>query len=1117
VSNRYTQVRNTSVTPEYDVMSSSSEDITQWRTGAVVLDHYRIDAIKEGGMGYVYIAYHKVWDVRVAIKAPKKSVLTEEDDFTRILREADLWIEMGMDPHIAYCFFVRNIDDVPHIFIEFIDGGNLRDWIDTYRCRDLRIGLDVAIQFCHGMEFAHRKGVIHRDLKPENVLMTRRGELKLTDFGLVWRYGWKDIPATEGSIEDTNIYGKCLTQRGAMGTPDYMSPEQWIDAHSVGKETDIFSFGVTLYEMFCGQRPYQNTLGPVQSPPEPSSLLRNSKTIPSQLSILMKRCVDYDPDRRYHDFKEIRFELIDIYRSLFGHNSPRAEKEKVDLEAASLNNRGVSYFEIGKKEHAVKCFQKALKVSNTHQEATYNLCLLKWRAGEMDDSEVIRYLSNCQSINDEDSKRVRELLAYIHAERFDPVSSISLLPQDSQISFNKSIISQINASDNLLRQEFGITAIALLPENQGVVYGSLDSTIKYVNLKPGQRKMFTLTGHGQAVTSIAIAPDGKKILSGSRDNVLKLWDSESGQCIKTLRGHKDWVLSVAISPDRKLALSGSRDTTVRLWDLDSSKCIHIMEGHSAHVTSVVFSSESRLGYSCGDRTIKYWDLSQGQAIKTLEGHEDTISSLAVSLDGKLLLTGSWDRTVRLWNIRSGKCLKVLRGHTSRIWSVAFSSDRTYALSTGGDGTIKLWEIATGRCRRTLTGHKGNVWSAALSHDGCMAVTGGEDGVVRFWDIDTQKPYEAPTILCKPRNIEIVRQEVFALQDRTEEISDLIKKTHFQKAYEKLITLWQEYEYRNEKSIYILYHKLSQKGIRKAPLIIHEVKVIPAHVPSVRATILGADNSFILSAGDKDIKLWSMASYNCLRTMSEHSNEINSLSLSKGGRFALSGSSDRTVKLWDIKTGQCLRSMDQHRDWVNGVAMSAGGRFALSASSDKTLILWDIKTGTPLRLMKGHTNWVYAVAMSSDGHYALSGSGDKTLRLWDLNTGKCLRVLEGHSRWVRSIAFSPDSRFALSCGDDKSLRLWDVATGRCLQIMEGHTRSVESVVFSHDGAFAISGSSDKTAKIWDIEKGQCIETLEGHSAMIRTVFISSDSLYILSGGDDETVRIWKVIWDLEFPN
>ena len=139
----------------------AGKQLKVWKEGDVILDVYTVEEVKAGGMGYVYIAEHKDWDVKMAIKSPNEMMLSNKGLFDRVLKEANSWIELGLHPHIAYCYYVRRIEDMPHIFIEYVDGGNLREWIIDKRCQDLKVGLDMAIQICHGMEHAHKIGRAH--------------------------------------------------------------------------------------------------------------------------------------------------------------------------------------------------------------------------------------------------------------------------------------------------------------------------------------------------------------------------------------------------------------------------------------------------------------------------------------------------------------------------------------------------------------------------------------------------------------------------------------------------------------------------------------------------------------------------------------------------------------------------------------------------------------------------------------------------------------------------------------------------------------------------------------------------------------------------------------------
>ena len=334
------------------------KSLPEWKPGEEILGLYRVLDMKEGGMGRVYIAHHKGWNVKLAIKSPNEMMLADRNNFARVLREASSWIELGLHPNIAYCYYVRSIEDVPHIVVEYVDGGSLREWIVEGKGTDYRVSLDQAIQFCHGMEYAHSKGMIHRDIKPENILLTKDGILKITDFGLVHRR--KDTALRQIKASHLHSSAKGITHVGdLMGTPGFISPEQYQDAAGVDERADIFSFGVCLYEMCCGAMPFEITEGDPREAPDPV-VLSNDRNFPPPLAEVLKKCVEWDRNRRYRSFKELRDNLTAIYRGLYGKESPYAELELLDLEADGLNNRAVSYFDLGKREEAASCWKKRL-------------------------------------------------------------------------------------------------------------------------------------------------------------------------------------------------------------------------------------------------------------------------------------------------------------------------------------------------------------------------------------------------------------------------------------------------------------------------------------------------------------------------------------------------------------------------------------------------------------------------------------------------------------------------------------------------------------------------------------------------------------------------------------
>jgi WD40 repeat protein/serine/threonine protein kinase len=485
--------------------------------------------------------------------------------------------------------------------------------------------------------------------------------------------------------------------------------------------------------------------------------------------------------------------------------------------------------------------------------------------------------------------------------------------------------------------------------------------------------------------------------------------------------------------------------------------------------------------------------------------ETSTGSIALSADGRTAICAH-EATMRVWDVPSGRCLRMLEGHRSSVKSIALSADGRAALSTSPD-SARVWDVNAGQCLRVLEQPRiGRVWNAKLSADGRIALVATRSHF-RVWDVPSGKCLRTLTKFDWPR------------------------------------------------------------------------------------TALSADGQIALTTDGPTVRVWNVSNGQCLATLA-HPNAT--VTLNADGHIAAFGHKDNTVRVWDLPTQQLQRTLSGHTDFVNSVALSADARTAVSGSSDKTVRVWDMSNGRCLRTFIAHTADVREVALSADGTTALSTSSDRTVRVWDAPTAsgrradssyarpksaqdlitaatgveaaarraetllaagdgfaaaeqlRAARAIPGHSRdprlmdlwrhlgalahprrlrdaWpqstltevdgVKSVALSADGGIAVSCGrsylPNQAVQVWDTASGRCLHALTGHTNHVQSVAVSADGRIAVSGSVDKTVRVWDLQTGQCQRRLSGHSDQVLSVAISADGRVAVSGGLDETVRVWDV--------
>lgn len=206
-------------------------------------------------------------------------------------------------PHILTVHEIGETDGHPYLVTEFVDGGTLADWVSSARRSRGEI-LELLSGIADGLAAAHDAGIIHRDIKPQNVLVMRSGHAKLADFGLA-----RLIADTDASAESvTTTYLK--TEPGlVVGTIGYMSPEQ-VDGQRLDARSDIFSFGIVLYELLTGRRPFQGSsavavMHAIASEPAPSL----PRDVPDGLRRIVEKTLEKDPGRRYQTMRDLAADL----------------------------------------------------------------------------------------------------------------------------------------------------------------------------------------------------------------------------------------------------------------------------------------------------------------------------------------------------------------------------------------------------------------------------------------------------------------------------------------------------------------------------------------------------------------------------------------------------------------------------------------------------------------------------------------------------------------------------------------------------------------------------------------------------------------------------------------
>ena len=631
-----------------------------------------------------------------------------------------------VEPDGYFTFSPRNSPKPLHCLVmEKIEGSNLEEWF-------INIGSSQPIsqqqakawlkQLVEILDKVHHEQYFHRDIKPSNIMLRPTGQLVLIDFGSV-----------------REVTGTYLAKVGGGGhkvtgivSPGYTPPEQ-----ANGKavpQSDFFALGRTMVFLLTGH-----------DPNDFSENSRNGQLIwrekAPQISPNLADLIDYlmapFPGNRPQNTGVILQRLHDL-------DSPEYSQSSTPASLPASPPRSVTPLATLPRSKRKRRSQKSnsnssKKSKNNSYKVSAFITLLLFGGG------------------------VTVLLTAVGSEFYDLVlsqgSNSVILNEETPInnpvkksenSWKKPIL--INTLSGHL---WGVNSLAISPDGQLLISGSVDKSVNIWNLPQG-KIIHSMKGHINEVWTVAISPDGNTAASGSGDSTIKLWDLATGTLKKEFSSQSGWVVSLVFSPDGKMLVSGGADSTIKVWDMATYQLRATFQGHSEGVVALAFRNvlpitpaqpavnqpgSNILVSAGGDNKLMFWDVLSrcdvGQSCRPLQVFESLsrrLQTVAFSPDGNTLATGNGDGSIDLWNLNTGKVERTFFGHSDVVNSLVFSPDGKMLASGAGslDSTVKLWDVAEGQLLDTLKGHVDSILALAITPDGKTLISASEDTTIKLW-------------------------------------------------------------------------------------------------------------------------------------------------------------------------------------------------------------------------------------------------------------------------------------------------------------------------------------------------------------------------------------------------
>ena len=1057
--------------------------------------------IGRGGMGVVYEAEQMLLRRRVALKVLPLAAILDTKSLQRFKNEAQAAAALR-HPNIVTVHSV-GIDRGIHFYaMDLVEGHSLAGIIDGLRAEQVderkhqandpsshsswsedtasvsssvrrtnsiaaisthrshrnvaffRSVAQLGIQAADALEAAHRLGIVHRDIKPSNLLVDSEGKAWVTDFGLAMMEG--------------NAH---LTLSGSLiGTARYMSPEQAGGRRAVlDHRTDIYSLGVTLYELLTLQPPFEgeNHAALVrqvadQIPTRPKKL---NPTIPDDLETIVLKAMDKEADGRYESASDLADDLRRFLDSqpirarrfnrleLFGRWTKRNPTVATLTGTVATLLLTLAIAGAGLSAHLAGVAHESAAIADRETRLR----------SEMSIRLYVADMNRAQEALDAGDMHLCEDLLMRHVPK---PGSRDLRSFEWLYLWDRC---HRGGAKYILRHGLPISAVAYSADGGRLFTGKWLGGVFVWDAGRGRNigELSDRIVHRLPVIGINLSDD-ESVITVCNDGVICTWDSSTGEVTSLINSNEPgraWHTSIA--DERKLiAVSygtrmyshiSSLPASVVVWDLDGGDMVKRFDGMLGEPVAAFNHNNSWLAIGQSTGQVDILDTSSWTILQTLHSHLGPISSLAFSVDGKMLVGGfgsvqgrSSDAQVTAWNTDSWRESELEIQHTATPRAMAFSPNDKQLVLGSDDGVIAIWNVESGLRAASFQAHAGPIKDMAWSPDGNEFTSVGGDNACRIWDM------QATLASRSVSNPAIVEQGVIdstALADNGEVIC-------------------------------------------LAPVFSDSIQVREMRTGELRFTVPlpGSTSTDVAVSPDNQVLAAFGGSY---PVNSEHPSHLGLYRLSDGqlirslnvgdahtARIAFTPSGKelvgvcfKHVRVWETATGRQLGEFGPLETWIKSVRPHPHQRVVACGANDGFTYFLSLPDLQLINKAKTNDGVIESIDFSPDGRRFVTAGQDRRLRIWNAETLELEREFKAISNWIMHARFSPDGRRILSTGIDGHLRLWEPTVGEEILRLPVEPSWILNGEFSADGSMIVAAC--QSLHVWkSADRWRALKRLSG---------------------------------------